>query len=434
MVGRRLRKSSKKARWMAGAGGLNPVVGKASQDEVSHIIGIQGVNHTIHHRQKDFVIKSLPMFTCGSWGEIVAEQPHMPAGCHYCGYVEGIPDSVVTLTTAAGWKLKLQEAAVPGMVMYKIITWTLVHVTRVLGYVLGMEHDDRCCSCGNTSKCITSAHSAVNYRFSNCSKKHYSDFLASGQGFCLNNVPELVTTFALQHCGNGVLEVRERCNCGSETQCKLDWCFLTGCCKSCQLLPKGEVCRESAGLCHLPEYCNGTSEHCPAEVAKQDGTVCTEAGCCYSGKCQSCTLQRMSIFGKEAKPAPLPCFQEVNVEGDRFGRCWGDGADVNFQKCKLENVVCGRVQCTNVRRLPQLEDHTTIVQTLVGDTWWWGTEYHLGAGVLAAGVIKDGMQCAEKMICINRMCVPEEKYLTSRCSAKIMCRGKGVCNAEGNCC
>ncbi|XP_009700931.1 PREDICTED: LOW QUALITY PROTEIN: disintegrin and metalloproteinase domain-containing protein 9-like [Cariama cristata] len=310
-------------------------------------------------------------------------------------------------------------------------TDTAVHVARALGYVLGMEQDDRNCRCGNTSKCIMSAHGTGNYQFSNCSKKSYFDFIASGQGFCLSNAPESGMTFAPQRCGNGVLEAGEECDCGSEAQCKLDLCCDNacqkkkkkkkraictsgGCCKNCKPLPEGEVCRESAGLCDLPEYCNGTSEHCPADVAKQDRTLCAEDEYCDSGKCQSHTLQCMSIFGKEAKPAPLPCFQEVNTKGDRFGNCWGDGADISFQKCKLENVLCGRVQCTNVRRLPQLEDHTTIIQTPVGDTWCWGTDYHLGMDVLDAGVIKDGMQCGEKKFCINRT-------------------GKGVCNTRATC-
>ncbi|XP_010154696.1 PREDICTED: disintegrin and metalloproteinase domain-containing protein 21-like [Eurypyga helias] len=604
---------------------LGPKAGKASQDAVSYIISIQGVNYTIHLRPKDFVIKNLPVFTRDSQGEIVAQQPHVPADCYYHGYVEGLRDSAVTLTTCSGLRGLLQignssysieplaastmaehlllqrEETVPGTVMYKmpkegerfpdsgraagqfrprghtrylellvvvdkegfdtfgrsmtkvtlevmeiinlvdglfysfhlrvLITalevwveknlisvtpnitevlhhfnlWreqrslmrarhdvgclfasmdfthgtralhvggksdfasacsskpasavvlfakqpyvdTAVHLARALGHVLGMEHDDRFCRCGNTAKCIMSTQGTVNYQFSNCSKKNYLDFIASGQGFCLNNAPELVTPFALQHCGNGVLEDGEECDCGSEAQCKLDLCCDNtcqkrggaicasgGCCKNCKLLPEGEVCRRSTDLCDLPEYCNGTSEHCPGDVAKQDGTVCAEDGYCYSGKCRSPTLQCVSIFGKEAKPAPLPCFQEVNTKGDRFGHCWGDGADINFQKCEPDSVLCGRVQCTNVGRLPQLDDHTTIIQTPVGDSWCWGTDYHLGADVLDPGAVKDGTRCGEKKICVNRTCVSQEKYLPSRCSAKRTCGGKGICNTRGNC-
>ncbi|NXL64815.1 ADAM9 protein, partial [Chordeiles acutipennis] len=599
---------------------LDTKAGKASQDEVSYSISIQGVNYTIHLRQKDFVIKNFPVFTRDSRGEIVVQQPHVPADCYYHGYVEGIPGSAVTLATCSGLRGLLQignssyaieplaasstaehlllqrEEVVPGTVMYKMpseggqfpgpgkakgqfkpwrhtrylelfvvvdkegfdafgrsvsdvtlevieiinqvdglfysfhlrvlltalevwveknpvsvtknITevlhnfnlWrkqqslsyaqhdvgcllasmdfdrgmgtlhvgsksnfasgcdrkgtsavvsfakqpyvdTAVHVARALGHVLGMKLNDRYCSCGNTSKCIMSTHGTVTFQFSNCSKKHYFDFIASGRGFCLNNIPRSVTPFAPRRC----VEAGEECDCGSGARCNSDLCCDNtcqkkgaictsgGCCKNCKLLPEGKVCRESTGPCDLPEYCNGTSEHCPADVAKQDGSVCAEDGYCYSGECRSRTLQCKSLFGKEAKPAPLPCFQEVNTKGDRFGNCWGDGADINFEKCQLENVLCGRVQCTNVRRLPRLEDHTTVIQTLVGDTWCWGTDYHLGVDIPDAGAIKDGTQCGEKMICMNQTCVPEENYLPSHCSAKRTCRGKGVCNTRGNC-
>ncbi|NWW42877.1 ADAM9 protein, partial [Pedionomus torquatus] len=601
---------------------LGPKAGKASQDVVSYVISVQGMDYTIRLRQKDFVTKNFPVLAYDSQGEIVVELPPVPVDCYYHGYVEGIPNSMVSLTTCSGLRgllqignssysieplapsttdehlLLLRDEVVPGMALYKmsqkgkqfpgpgratgrfqpqkqmrylellvvvdkegfdtfgksitnvtlevieivnlvdglfhsfhlrvLITaleiwvernpitvtenttevlrnfnlWrqqqslthdvgclfasmncnhsqralhtgdrsnfasgcdkkrasavvsfakqpyleTAVHVARALGYALGMEYHDGYCRCGNTSKCIMSTTGLVNYQFSNCSKKQYFDFIASGRGFCLNNVPELLKTLALQRCGNGILDVGEECDCGSETQCKLDRCCddtchhregavcaTGGCCKNCKLLPEGHVCRKSVGPCDLPEYCNGVSARCPADVAKQDGTVCAEDGYCYSGECRSHTLQCVSIFGKEAKPAPLPCFQEVNMKGDRFGNCRGDGANVSFQKCNLENVLCGRMQCVNVRYLPKMEDHTAIIQTLVDDTWCWGTDYHLGVNGLDVGVVKDGTRCGEKMICINQTCVPQERHLTSRCSAETTCRGRGICNSQGNC-
>ncbi|XP_009675822.2 disintegrin and metalloproteinase domain-containing protein 21-like [Struthio camelus] len=323
---------------------------------------------------------------------------------------------------------------------------TAAHVAHELGHVIGMEHDDKYCRCGNTSKCIMNAHSMVNYQFSNCSAKHYFDFMAAGKGYCLNYALDSVMPFVPQHCGNGILEPGEQCDCGSAAQCKLDpccdntcqkrggaICASGGCCKNCKPLPEGEVCRKSTTPCDLPEYCSGTSAHCPADMTMQDGTACAEDGYCYLGKCQSRTLQCVNLFGAETRPAPLKCFKEVNMKGDRFGNCWGDRADGKFKKCKLENVLCGRMQCVNIRRVPWLEDHTTIIQTPVDDTWCWGTDYHLGLDVLDAGVVEDGMQCGEHKICINRTCVPEAKYLTSHCSAERTCRGKGVCNTKGNC-
>lgn len=600
--------------------------GRASQGSMSYFISIQGVNYTIHLRhKKGFVVKNFPILTRDSEGQVTIEQPRVLADCYYHGYVEGILDSTVTLTTCSGLRGLLQignlsysieplaasstfehlllqrEAVVPGTVIYKTLQggrrfpgrgtaprqfqpwgrtrylelmvvvdkegfdtfgtsitnvtlevieiinlvdglfssvrlrvlltvleiWTeknpisitknitqvlhsfnrwriqhgpahimhdvgclfasldfsrstralhvggesnfasacnrqhssavvsfakhtyietAVHVAHELGYVLGMEHDDEHCRCGSASKCIMNPKSTVSYGFSNCSTKYYFDFITSGQGQCLNNFPSSIATFVPQRCGNGVLEDREECDCGTEEQCKSDPCCdntcrkkegavcTSGqCCKDCKPLPEGVVCRKSTNPCDLPEYCNGTSEHCPEDVAKQDGTRCAADGYCYSGKCRSRTLQCKDIFGEKAQAAPLQCFEELNTKGDRFGNCWGDGTDTKFQKCKLENVLCGRVQCTNIRHLPQTEDHSTIIQTPVGDTWCWGTEYHVGLDTSDAGVIKDGTQCGEKKICINRTCVPEEKYLASRCSANTTCRGKGICNTKGNC-
>ncbi|NWI18644.1 ADAM9 protein, partial [Crypturellus soui] len=323
---------------------------------------------------------------------------------------------------------------------------TAAHVAHELGHVLGMEHDGKYCRCGNSTGCIMNTHSIVNYQFSNCSTQYYFDFIASGKGFCLNNAPESIMPFMPQQCGNGIVEPGEQCDCGSAARCKLDpccdnkcqkkegaVCTSGGCCRKCQPLPEGEVCRESTGPCDLPEYCSGKSEHCPADVTMQDGTVCAEDGHCYSGKCRSHTLLCISIFGKETRPAPYKCFKEVNTKGDRFGNCWGSGSDGRFEKCELENVLCGRMQCTNIRRIPWLQDHTTIIQTPVGDTWCWGTDYHLGLDILDAGVVEDGMPCGDKRICINRTCVPEAAHLTSPCSSEKTCRGNGVCNTKGNC-
>ncbi|NXU51786.1 ADAM9 protein, partial [Turnix velox] len=602
---------------------LDPVAGKSSQEVVSYIIPIQGINYTIHLRQKDFIIKNFPVLTRGSEGEIEVERPQIPEGCYYHGYVEGVLDSMVAVTACSGLRgllqignssysieplgssptaehlLLLREEVVPGTVLFRmpqkskqppapgralgqfqprrhtrylelfiavdkrgfdtfgrsitnvtlevteiihlvdglfrslrlrvVITalevwvernpisvttnitevlqhfnlwraqqsfmhdagcllsstvfedeqsaWqmggksnfasvcdreqasavvsfakqpymeTAIHVARALGHILGMEHDERGCKCGNTSKCIMSTNGTVSFQFSNCSKKDYLDLIASGRGFCLNNHPEPVVEFAPQSCGNGILEIWEECDCGSDARCQRDLCCdencqkkkgalctSGGCCKNCKPLPEGHVCRESAGPCDLPEYCDGVSERCPADVGKQDGTVCAEDGYCFAGKCSSPSLQCRSIFGKRAKPAPLLCFQEVNTKGDRFGNCGGNGAESGFQKCQLENVLCGRMQCVNIRRLPKLEEHTTIIQTLVGgDTWCWGTDYHLGVDIVDEGVVKDGTKCGEKKICINRTCVPEEKYLPSRCSATRMCKGRGICNSKGNC-
>ncbi|NXA37401.1 ADAM9 protein, partial [Eudromia elegans] len=323
---------------------------------------------------------------------------------------------------------------------------TVIHVAHELGHVVGMGHDGQYCMCGNSSKCIMNMHIVENYQFSNCSARDYFNFMGSGKGSCLNNIPQAGMPFLPQRCGNGILEPGEQCDCGSAAQCKLDACCSStcrrkrgavcatgGCCKNCKPLPEGAVCRDRDGPCDLPEYCSGKSEHCPADVTMQDGTVCAEDGYCYSGKCQSRSLLCATIFGKDTRPAPLQCFKEVNTKGDRFGNCWGSSSEGKFEKCEPENVLCGRMQCTNVRRVPWLPDHSTIIQTPVGDTWCWGTDYHLGLDILDVGAAADGLPCGERRLCVNRTCVTAAEHFKSSCSAEKTCRGNGVCNTKGNC-
>ncbi|KAM3171545.1 hypothetical protein ACTXT7_016411 [Hymenolepis weldensis] len=43
---------------------------------------------------------------------------------------------------------------------------------------------------------------------------------------------------------------------------------------TCKLKASGTVCRDVGNSCDLPEYCDGQSEWCPADVFKTDGEAC----------------------------------------------------------------------------------------------------------------------------------------------------------------
>ncbi|XP_006114496.2 disintegrin and metalloproteinase domain-containing protein 20-like [Pelodiscus sinensis] len=320
-----------------------------------------------------------------------------------------------------------------------------VLVAHELGHNIGMKHDDRDCVCVNDSTCIMNAHRTQVHQFSNCSARDYYDLIVSGKAHCLNNIPDIEKLFHLQHCGNLIVDPGEECDCGSKTQCKKDpccdhtcqlkpeaLCAVGQCCRNCKFLPEGRTCRRKRGECDLPEYCNGTSPWCQENVYVQDGTSCSDDGYCFHGYCSTHNLQCQYLFGKAARAAPESCFKEVNTKGDRFGNCGGDGGEFKFEKCKLENVLCGRVQCVNIKRIPRWEDHTTIIQTPVDNLWCWGTDFHLGMELYDNGVVEDGTKCDTNKICFNHTCVNETQVLTSNCTAK-KCSGRGVCNSNGNC-
>ncbi|KAH1185915.1 hypothetical protein KIL84_018664, partial [Mauremys mutica] len=191
-------------------------------------------------------------------------------------------------------------------------------------------------------------------------------------------------------------------------------CISGLCCKNCQFHRQGKICRESIGECDLPEYCNGTSDWCPEDVFKQDGTPCGDNDSCFQGRCRMnrihCVLYFcLVIFLVLSSPlaaahlAPLNCFKAVNTKGDRCGNCGGDG--LTYNKCQDNDVLCGRLQCVNVKKIPQMKSLGSIVQTPVDDILCWGTEFHSGRDTVDVGSVGDGTACGDNKICINRTCV-----------------------------
>ncbi|CAM2095535.1 unnamed protein product [Caretta caretta] len=251
--------------------------------------------------------------------------------------------------------------------------------------------------------------------FSNCSRANYYDMIRKPEKTCLLDIPEK-KAFGVQMCGNGVTDDEEECDCGMDEVCLRNGCCLANCtvkpgaacisglcCENCQFHREGKICRERIGECDLPEYCNGTSEWCPKDVFKQDGTPCGDNVHCFQRRCPSHERQCKAIFGKEAHLAPLSCFKTVNTKGDRCGNCGGDG--LAYKKCQHKDVLCGRLQCVNVKKIPQSNYRGSIVQTPVGNVLCWGTEFSVGMEVVDIGSVRDGTTCGDNKVCnSNRNC------------------------------
>ncbi|XP_044878722.1 disintegrin and metalloproteinase domain-containing protein 20-like isoform X1 [Mauremys mutica] len=324
-------------------------------------------------------------------------------------------------------------------------------IAHEMGHSLGLSHDDEktyaargcVCKCPKKGKCIMWSYSPwyICTEFSNCSRADYFNMIRKPGKTCLLNIPEK-KIFGTQMCGNGVIEDEEECDCGMDEVCLRSGCCLSNCtikpgaacvsglcCKNCQFHRQGKICRESIGECDLPEYCNGTSNWCPEDVFKQDGTPCSDKDCCFQGRCHNHERQCKAIFGKAAHLAPLSCFKAVNTEGDRCGNCGGDG--LTYNKCEEKDVLCGRLQCVNVKKIPQMKSLGSIVQTPVDDILCWGTEFHAGRDMVDVGSVGDGTTCGENKICINRTCVNIE-ILDYDCNYT-KCSNRGTCNSKKNC-
>ncbi|OXB69777.1 UNVERIFIED_CONTAM: hypothetical protein H355_008371 [Colinus virginianus] len=101
-----------------------------------------------------------------------------------------------------------------------------------------------------------------------------------------------------------------------------------------------------------------------------------------------------------AHRAPLSCFRDVNVRGDRCGNCGWNGT--HYTKCLEGNVLCGRVQCVNIQRVPVRQDGETVVQSLVNNQLCWGLEFHLDFDTPDEGSVKDGTSCGTNKVCNNK--------------------------------
>ena len=103
---------------------------------------------------------------------------------------------------------------------------------------------------------------------------------------CLMDKPPPHLLFGEAMCGNGLVEDGEDCDCGSlECSCCTAECtFPAGaqcsphngaCCDdSCQIKPKGSLCRASANDCDIPEYCDGEEVVCPRNDFRHTGAEC----------------------------------------------------------------------------------------------------------------------------------------------------------------
>ncbi|KAL7992380.1 hypothetical protein Chor_016636 [Crotalus horridus] len=309
--------------------------------------------------------------------------------------------------------------------------------THEQGHVLGMQHDEQFCYCGK-SECLMAPYAAKTDTFSNCSFRDYFPYRNTD---CLFVPPDTNTTFKFESCGNKIVENGEQCDCGSEMQCKSDLCCQANCmlrptavcslglcCANCQYRQRGTVCREKISSCDLPEYCNGTSEHCPEDVHVQDGAICHDGVYCYHGNCTTHNMQCKIIFGSEASVASEVCFREVNHKGDRFGNC-GLKHGI-YKKCNPGDILCGRIQCKTVQ-MPSLEDHSTVIQTSTEFNECWGIDYHPGMKVDDIGAVRNGVPCGNNMMCIKGSCL-NVSILKYDCNVT-MCHNRGVCNTLKHC-
>ncbi|XP_017293991.1 disintegrin and metalloproteinase domain-containing protein 9 [Kryptolebias marmoratus] len=320
-------------------------------------------------------------------------------------------------------------------------------VAHEMGHNLGMNHDDSRCSCDGKS-CIMSGGASGSTKFSECSAGDFETLIIRGGGVCLRNLPSPSNVIGTAECGNGRLDEGEECDCGKPEECKNEccdpatckltrgsYCAHGACCEKCQLKVAGTPCRKSADACDLPEYCNGNSGFCPDDFYIMDGLPCrSNAAYCYEGRCQTYDYQCKHLFGSNSptKAADI-CFAYENTKGNVFGNC-GIKSNGEYIKCKVENAMCGKVQCTNVDLNANHPAGAQISIEIVQGSRCVNADFNLGPDVLDPAYVNPGSPCAEGKTCWEFKCVDASVLLPNlTCNAKTTCNGQGVCNNFGHC-
>ncbi|CAH6854379.1 disintegrin and metalloproteinase domain-containing protein 21 [Phodopus roborovskii] len=327
------------------------------------------------------------------------------------------------------------------------IYMSIVVANRV-GRNIGLNFDDEAyCFCQRRSTCIMFKDPVLTDAFSNCSLAQLNHILNSpGEVLCLFTDFTSYYNGSLTYsvCGNFRVDEEEDCDCGSNKACYTNPCcqndckFAKGsicdkesCCSNCTYSPSGTLCRSIQNICDLPEYCNGNEINCPTDYYLQDGTPCSEEGYCYAGNCTDRSVHCKEIFGAGAQAGNSKCY-EINKERYRFGHCQRPQVSLLFSPCSDRDKMCGRLQCTNVTRLPQLQDHVSFHQSVISGFSCFGLDEHRSTETTDAGRVRFGTRCSTNNFCDRGSCNGSLTELNYDCTPE-KCNFRGVCNNIRNC-
>ncbi|XP_069806876.1 disintegrin and metalloproteinase domain-containing protein 15 isoform X2 [Dendropsophus ebraccatus] len=332
-----------------------------------------------------------------------------------------------------------------------VVASTMAHE---LGHNLGLNHDTADGKCGQPrmGKQWVMAQSTgfmPGLEFSNCSVEELKSSLRQGGAMCLYNMPRPRSVYGRPLCGNMLVEDGEECDCGLLQDCTDPCCNASSCrlmdgaecasdglcCERCKMKPSGTLCRRPFGECDLPEYCNGASPYCPANVYLQNGEPCAQGQAyCYQGECQTLRTQCHHLWGPGSSPAPDSCFAKVNGRGDKYGNC-GRASNGSYLPCPPRDILCGSIQCLGGRDRPLLGTNAEIISVKASvnrtEVSCRGTSFNLGDDVWDLVLVKPGTVCGPGKVCVSQRCRDVAELKLQSCRSR--CGGHGVCNSNGNC-
>ncbi|XP_047651688.1 disintegrin and metalloproteinase domain-containing protein 21-like isoform X2 [Phacochoerus africanus] len=420
---------------------------------LSYSLHFGGQRHIIHMRPKKiFWPGHLLVMTQDDQGALQMDYPFIPSDCYHLGYLEEIPFSRVTVDTCYGGLrgfMKLDDLTYEINPMresqrFEHVVSQIVADANAVGpmYTLGSkEEEDALFSLEDASAAPRIANT-----FSNCSFVHIQHVYFYSGKKCMFQTASVYhnRSLANDRCGDKKVDPGETCDCGSIKECYsnpccTDECRLTPgsscsvdlCCSNCNYSRPGTLCRPTQNICDLPEYCTGTERFCPGDVYLQDGTPCSEEGYCYHGNCTDRSMHCKEIFGRNAVNAANECYS-INKRGHRYGHCRKRPEAVDFTACSDADVLCGRLQCTNVTHLPVLQEHVGFHQSVISSELCFGVDVHRGTETNDVGHVRTGTLCRPRVFCSNTYCNGTLTDLRYDCIPE-KCSYRGICNNRRNC-
>ncbi|XP_006900367.1 PREDICTED: disintegrin and metalloproteinase domain-containing protein 5-like [Elephantulus edwardii] len=309
-----------------------------------------------------------------------------------------------------------------------------VVIVQLIGLNLGLSYNnynDNCrCSTGACTMTSKAMHIEGIKDFSTCNVDEFKVLTSQSELECLLNQPfdkpDARSTTQIGICGNGILEHREQCDCGTT-----------------QIMPAGELCRKSYDDCDFPEFCPGTSGECMPDTYARDGSPCaSNEGYCFKGKCHSVDRQCKNLFGGASLGAPFYCFAEINTRLDRYGNC-------GYSMCDIPNVLCGKLVCSwphrrliNIANLSvtythfrdavcvsahNIHERPPDVKNTSETTFYTAEDRD-------ETFVEDGTPCGPDMFC-NRFNCKEIRFFLNydQCRSSVHCHKRGICNNFNNC-